>query len=257
GEALRLGLLSTTRRGVFPTSAARAFHATGADVEALTDQLAQVLPAPVEQVIVQADHTIMAPGLLAPEDAQLLAQFAAQESGGMASVWRVSQESLQRAAASGVGMDQVQAFLEARAMGGAAAVPQSLRYLIGDVQRVGAGDPGSRGPVPFVVEAPPQQATGDVEAVIRGAVATIRDAAAEETEGGYEAREPKQMMAMVMEAFHSRAQLRIVYADHGGEQVEDVVAVVMCSPVNIAVSSQVTQKSYSISPHRLFSVALE
>ena len=115
-------------------------------------------------------------------------------------------------------------------MGGAAAVPQSLRYLIGDVQRVGGGDPESRGPVPFVVEAPPQQATGDVEAVIRGAVATIRDAAAEEAEGGYEAREPKQMMAMVMEAFHSRARLRIVYADHGGEQVEDVVAVVMCSP---------------------------
>lgn len=142
-EAKEVGVLASLRKDTVPTRAMGALrdvltgstHPAGNPVADLADALAEILPAPVEQLIVQADHTIMAPGLLRPTDQAMLAKFSDQESGGMASVWRMSKESVERALRAGLGAAEVEAFLEARALGGAENVPQALRYMLHDAER--------------------------------------------------------------------------------------------------------------------------
>ncbi|MGJ4093717.1 helicase-associated domain-containing protein [Corynebacterium macclintockiae] len=138
-EAKEVGVLASLRRETVPTRAMGALRdvlSGSADpVADLADALAEILPAPVEQLIVQADHTIMAPGLLHPTDQAMLAKFSDQESGGMASVWRMSKESVERALRSGLGAEEIEEFLEARALGGAENVPQALRYMLHDAER--------------------------------------------------------------------------------------------------------------------------
>ncbi|AGP30207.1 helicase-associated domain-containing protein [Corynebacterium terpenotabidum] len=125
-EAEVLGL----RAGGRPTTAAVA-AASATDLDELTGALTMVLPAPVQMLIIQADLTVLAPGLLAPADEAMLRRIADQESAGMASVWRISPESLRRAAAAGDTADQVRAFLT----GMAPELPQGLEYLIRDTFR--------------------------------------------------------------------------------------------------------------------------
>lgn len=142
-EAKEVGVLASLRKDTVPTRAMGALrdvltgstHPAENPVADLADALAEILPAPVEQLIVQADHTIMAPGLLRPTDQAMLAKFSDQESGGMASVWRMSKESVERALRAGLGAAEVEAFLEARALGGAENVPQALRYMLHDAER--------------------------------------------------------------------------------------------------------------------------
>lgn len=139
-EAKEVGVLASLRRDAVLTRAMGALrdvltgHAEN-PVADLADALAEILPAPVEQLIVQADHTIMAPGLLRPADQAMLAKFSDQESGGMASVWRMSKESVERALRAGLGAAEIEEFLEARALGGAENVPQALRYMLHDAER--------------------------------------------------------------------------------------------------------------------------
>lgn len=142
-EAKEVGVLASLRRDTVPTRAMGALHEVlsgsthpaANPVADLADALAEILPAPVEQLIVQADHTIMAPGLLRPTDQAMLAKFSDQESGGMASVWRMSKESVERALRAGLGAAEIEEFLEARALGGAENVPQALRYMLHDAER--------------------------------------------------------------------------------------------------------------------------
>lgn len=142
-EAKEVGVLASLRRDTVPTRAMGALHDVLSDrtnpaanpVADLADALAEILPAPVEQLIVQADHTIMAPGLLRPADQAMLAKFSDQESGGMASVWRMSKESVERALRAGLGAAEIEEFLEDRALGGAENVPQALRYMLHDAER--------------------------------------------------------------------------------------------------------------------------
>jgi hypothetical protein len=102
-----------------------------APADALTTALTGVLPAPVSMLIIQADMTVLAPGLLAPDDEAMLRAIADVESTGMASVWRISPESLKRAAAAGETADRVRGFLT----GMAPELPQGLDYLINDTFR--------------------------------------------------------------------------------------------------------------------------
>lgn len=142
-EAKEVGVLASLRRDTVPTRAMAALrdvlggsaHQSANPVADLADALAEILPAPVEQLIVQADHTIMAPGLLRPAEQAMLAKFSDQESGGMASVWRMSKESVERALRAGLGAAEIEEFLEARALGGAENVPQALRYMLHDAER--------------------------------------------------------------------------------------------------------------------------
>ncbi|WP_035009555.1 helicase-associated domain-containing protein [Corynebacterium jeikeium] len=142
-EAKEVGVLASLRRDTVPTRAMAALrdvlggstHQSANPVADLADALAEILPAPVEQLIVQADHTIMAPGLLRPADQAMLAKFSDQESGGMASVWRMSKESVERALRAGLGAAEIEEFLEARALGGTENIPQALRYMLHDAER--------------------------------------------------------------------------------------------------------------------------
>lgn len=119
-----------------PSSAAVALAGASGEAELtevteLTEALGRVLPPPVQMLIIQADMTILAPGLLDSDTEAMLKRFADVESTGMASVWRVTRESMQRAVEHGDTAEQIQDFLA----GMAPDVPQSLWYLIQDTWR--------------------------------------------------------------------------------------------------------------------------
>jgi ABC-type transporter Mla MlaB component len=105
---------------------------TGTSAEdRLTAALADILPPPVGMLIIQGDMTILAPGLLDGDTEARLRTFADVESTGMASVWRVTRESMQRAVEYGETADGIEDFLASMSPD----VPQSLWYLIQDTFR--------------------------------------------------------------------------------------------------------------------------
>jgi hypothetical protein len=121
-------------------------------VDAASAAMAALFPPEVEQVYVQHDLTIIAPGpLVAGVDARLRG-FAEVEARGVASSYRVTAASLTRALIAGETADGIRSFLQTVSLTG---VPQPLDYLLTDTAarfgslRVGsldpvAADPGSR-----------------------------------------------------------------------------------------------------------------
>ena len=101
----------------------------GGDVAAAARGL---VPAEVDQVIAQADMTILAPGPLVPESARFLERFAELDSPGLASVWRVTVASVRSALAGGVTSAEIHEWLRAHAIG---EVPQGMAFLIDDIAR--------------------------------------------------------------------------------------------------------------------------
>ena len=102
------------------------------DADETRRALAEVLPEPVDHVLVQADLTAVAPGPLTSELAHELALAADVESTGGATVYRFSEASVRRALDAGRSAEELTAFLERRSR---TPVPQPLRYLIADVAR--------------------------------------------------------------------------------------------------------------------------
>ena len=125
-EAERLGF---TGRGALAGYARALLDGDAAEAER---GLAEVLPEPVDHVLVQADLTAVAPGPLTPELARELALTADIESTGGATVYRFSESSVRRALDAGRSAEELTAFLERRSR---TPVPQPLRYLIADVAR--------------------------------------------------------------------------------------------------------------------------
>jgi len=101
-------------------------------VAELADALAPLLPAPVEELLLQADLTAVAPGPLLPAAAARVARMADVESTGAATVYRFSEDSLRRALDSGLSAEEIHAEL---ARLGRTGVPQGLSYLIDDTAR--------------------------------------------------------------------------------------------------------------------------
>ena len=101
-------------------------------VEDLEPVLAAALPAPVSEVIVQADLTVLAPGPLTPDLAADFALLAEVESAGAATTYRITESSLRRAPDSGRTAAGIRELLERTSV---TPVPQSLDYLIEDVAR--------------------------------------------------------------------------------------------------------------------------
>ncbi len=95
-------------------------------------ELAELFPAPVEQLIIQADLTGVAPGPLAHAVAAELRLLADQESRGGGGVFRFSAASVRRAFDAGWTSAEVHAWLAAHSSTG---VPQPLTYLVDDVAR--------------------------------------------------------------------------------------------------------------------------
>ena len=103
-----------------------------ADTQPVPTALSGAFPATVEQVILQADLTAVAPGPVPYHLARELRLLADQESRGGAAVFRFSSASFRRAFDAGWSAADVHRWLELHAT---TAVPQPLTYLIDDVSR--------------------------------------------------------------------------------------------------------------------------
>ncbi|SEG92409.1 Helicase conserved C-terminal domain-containing protein [Thermomonospora echinospora] len=123
-------LLGLTGFGVL-ASYARALLADG-DPGAVAAELAGQLPRPVDQVLIQADLTAVAPGPLVPDLAHELALAADVESTGGATVYRFTAASVRRALDAGRSAAELTDLLTRHST---TPLPQPLTYLIEDVAR--------------------------------------------------------------------------------------------------------------------------
>ncbi len=94
--------------------------------------LDELLPEPVDHVLLQADLTAIAPGPLEAELARRIALVADVESRGGATVYRFAASSVRRAFDAGWSAAEVHDFV---AESSRTPVPQSLTYLVDDVSR--------------------------------------------------------------------------------------------------------------------------
>lgn len=90
------------------------------------------MPAEVDHVLIQADMTIIAPGPVEPGLGAALSRVAEIESRGHATVYRISESSIQRALESGWDAAQIRGVLTEASTTG---LPQPLAYLIDDTAR--------------------------------------------------------------------------------------------------------------------------
>jgi len=98
----------------------------------IASAMADVLPAEVDSVHIQADHTIVATGPLQPAIGRQLRAIADVESRGHATVFRLTNASLRRALALEPSAQHWQQFLTEI---GHAPLPQPVAYLITDAAR--------------------------------------------------------------------------------------------------------------------------
>ena len=126
-EATELGLVAHHSL----TSAGRALLG-GDDEAAAVAAMQSALPDPVDHFLVQADLTLMVPGPMTPELAEQVEVIADLESGGAASVYRISEDSLRRALDTGRSGAEIITLLTNHSR---TPVPQSLTYLVEDVAR--------------------------------------------------------------------------------------------------------------------------
>ncbi|WP_151084418.1 helicase-associated domain-containing protein [Nocardioides cynanchi] len=94
--------------------------------------LEALLPDEVDQVLIQADLTAVAPGPLVRERARDLHLMADVESRGQATVYRFTPSSVRRAFDAGWAAHEVHSFLEQVSR---TPVPQPLSYLVDDAAR--------------------------------------------------------------------------------------------------------------------------
>ncbi|ROQ38754.1 XPB/Ssl2-like helicase family protein [Frondihabitans sp. PhB188] len=108
-----------------PTSAAVALLGDG--LEAATDVVRALLPEPIENVYLQHDLTVVAPGPLAPALDARLRTIADVESAGLAATYRISEARIRQALTEGESADGVREFLRSLSSTG---MPQPVDYLI-------------------------------------------------------------------------------------------------------------------------------
>ena len=135
-EAGELGLLGY---GALSTAGREVLAAVGSS---LTDRRARAtrasaamtasLPEDVDQVLIQADLTVVAPGPVSASVARTLRLIADVESRGHATVYRITETSLRRALDAGWDADAIHTAL---ADVSRTTVPQPLTYLVDDVAR--------------------------------------------------------------------------------------------------------------------------
>ncbi len=124
GEMALLGIV-----GLDAMSSFGRLLVSGEDPSAALEEL---LPAPVDHVLLQADLTAIAPGPLEHELARKLSLVADVESRGGATVYRFAASSVRRAFDAGWSAAEVHDFVSSTSR---TPVPQSLTYLVDDVSR--------------------------------------------------------------------------------------------------------------------------
>lgn len=111
--------------GELPSSAGAALLERG-PAEA-SETMASLLPAEVDKVYLQHDLTIVSPGPLVPSLDAHLRRIAEVESRALASTYRVTAASLERAIGAGETGESIRSFLSSVSLTG---IPQPLNYLI-------------------------------------------------------------------------------------------------------------------------------
>jgi hypothetical protein len=89
--------------------------------------MAALFPAEIDKVYLQHDLSIVSTGPLVPSVDSRLRTFADVESRALASTYRVSEASINRALATGETADSIRSFLQTIALTG---IPQPLEYLV-------------------------------------------------------------------------------------------------------------------------------
>ena len=100
----------------------------GANLAAINEDL----PKTVDHILIQSDHTAIAPGPLLHEIAQELALLADIESRGGATVYRFSEATIRRGVDHGKTGEEITAFLKKNSK---TPIPQPLEYLIADAAK--------------------------------------------------------------------------------------------------------------------------
>ena len=90
------------------------------------------MPKTVDHILIQSDHTAIAPGPLEHEVAQVLAIIADIESRGGATVYRFTESTIRRGLDHGKTGEEIKNFLTKTSK---TPVPQPLEYLIADVSK--------------------------------------------------------------------------------------------------------------------------
>jgi len=99
------------------------------DIDRAARQLAAHFPAQVDKVYLQHDLTIVSPGPLEPSLDARLRGFADVEGRDLASTYRMSAASVNRALAAGESAGSILEFLKGLSLTG---IPQPLAYLVGE-----------------------------------------------------------------------------------------------------------------------------
>lgn len=251
-------------------------------VAQLATQLESVLPAPVDMLIIQGDHTIMAPGLLTAEDHRALSRIADAESTGMASVWRVSKSSFLRALSIGETPASISDFLGRMAPGGIESVPQSLRYLIDDAARAlsdssqapeisGATGRSGRGSTPHRVPTPRRHELDpsvdpradfarELAEAVEGFRRALSTAENDDPDTGSHnsdtrtVRATREIMTELRQAYSAGTKVRLHYVDYAGARAKEWISVIMMSPSVISAVMEDTGESFTVQPHRVAAV---
>ena len=129
-SAQAVGVLVPQPGGALTTASAAL--ATGMETDEATALLEKLTPPTTSQIMVQADMTVLAPGPLTAEAAATLAACAELESPGLASMYRLTPESIARALEAGWTGAAITQFLTQSSL---TPVPQSVTYLVDDVAR--------------------------------------------------------------------------------------------------------------------------
>lgn len=146
------------------TSSAGA-HLLSDDLQAAINTMTAALPAEVGAVYLQHDLSIVAPGPLAPSIDARLRTLADVESRELASSYRITAASVNRALAAGENADSLLAFLGTISLTG---IPQPVQYLIEEAAarygrvRVGSAPPGSA-PMQSYVRSDDAELLGTIE----------------------------------------------------------------------------------------------
>lgn len=131
-QVVRWTLTEAEQLGVTGRSALTSYGRsllTGADPARALDDL---LPEPLDHVLLQADLTAIAPGPLQPDLARSMALVADVESAGGATVYRITPQSVRRALDAGRSATDLHALFATRSR---TPVPQGLTYLVDDMAR--------------------------------------------------------------------------------------------------------------------------
>ena len=98
----------------------------------LTDTIGALIPAETTSILLQDDHTVLVQGFLSPTHTDTLRHIATVESPGIATMYRISEESIRHAFDTGLSAADIHTFLRTLSVND---VPQSLSYLIDDAAR--------------------------------------------------------------------------------------------------------------------------